>query len=148
MESHNQAEWASLIGAFIINFGAAEMASFLWITKFSINQSTRDSAIGQPLSKRLKLVCELVQRSNLAEDYKKRALELWAEVAKLSKTRNIIAHSPFVTRTKDGKFDSGFLDVKKMKGIGPYTLEPLRLEDIARDGSKLATILQDIVKPF
>jgi hypothetical protein len=65
-------------------------------------------------------------------------------VAKLAETRNVIAHNPFAT-TAQG--DSGFLNVKKLKGDGPYELIPLRLTDLADAGSRLARILPDLLQP-
>ena len=143
----NMQKWSELIGAFLINFGAAEMATFQWITKFS-SATARSSSIDLILSKRITLVRQLVEQSSLPDDRKKRALDLWGQVSELSRTRNIIAHNPLISHTKDGKTDMGFINTKKMKGIGPYTIEPLLFADIARDGSRLAKILPEIITPF
>jgi hypothetical protein len=89
-----QQQQTELIGAFVLNFGAAEMATFLWITRFATDLMIRDVAVDMPLGKRIGLVCDLVKRSELPEDQKTRALELWGEVATLSKTRNKVAQSP------------------------------------------------------
>jgi hypothetical protein len=104
----------------------------------------RDLAIEMPFKKRISLVCELIVRSRLPTEQKEKAVTLWKEVAKLAETRNVIAHNPFAT-TAQG--DSGFLDVKKLKGDGPYELIPLRLTDLADAGSRLTRILPDLLQP-
>jgi len=135
-----------LIGGFLVNFGAAEFASFLWIDKFSTDKIVRDIAIGLPLHKRLELVCTLIRRSDLAEERKQRALELWGEVAKIATLRNTVAHNPIVTNRKTGEV--GVIDVKKMRGVGPYQIEPLQPADLATAGKRLATLLQELAVPF
>lgn len=104
--------WPELIGSFVINFGAVEMIIFQWIDKHSTDQIVRDMAIDLPLNKRLKLVCDLIQRSNLPPESKQKALSLWGEVARISETRNVIAHSPFITHQNQ----HGFIDLKKNEG--------------------------------
>jgi hypothetical protein len=99
-------------------------------------------AIDMPLGKGIGLVCDLVKRSDLPPDRKARALELWGEVATLSKTRNKVAHSP-MCQNPNGSNEWGIIDVKKMKGIGPYPVEPMHFDDIAREGFRLAKILPD-----
>jgi len=140
-------QWSELIGAFLINFGAAEMATFQWIERFS-SAKARNNSIDLILSKRIALVRQLVEQSKLPDDRKKRALELWGQVSELSKTRNIIAHNPLISHTKDGKTDMGFINTRKMKGVGPYAIEPLLFVDVAREGSRLAKILPEIITPF
>jgi hypothetical protein len=139
--------WSELIGAFLINFGAAEMATFQWIERFS-SAKVRSNSIDLILSKRIALVCQLVERSSLPDDRKKQALELWGQVSELSKTRNIIAHNPLISHAKDGRTDMGYINTKKMKGVGPHAIEPLLLLEIAREGSRLAKILPEIIAPF
>jgi hypothetical protein len=140
-------EQCEIVGAYVLNFGAAEMATFQWITKFQTDLMVRDMAIDMPLGKRIALVCDLVKRSDLPADRKTRALELWGEVAALSKIRNRVAHSP-MCQNPNKSDEWGIIDVKKMKGVGPYPIEPLHFDDIARDGSRLAKLLPELLKPF
>ena len=148
MENHTKSKWPPLIGAYIMNFGAVEVVLLNWIGKHCSDKIVRDLAIDMPLHKRLSLVRELIKRSDLPEDQKHTALLLWCEVEKHSKIRNIIAHNPFITHTQNGREENGFIDVKKMKGIGPYPLLPLSLEDIAKSGSALAKILPKLIEPL
>jgi hypothetical protein len=140
----NMQQWSQLIGAFLINFGAAEIATFQWIERFS-SAKVRNESIDLILSKRIALVRQLVEQSNLPDDRKTRALDLWGQVSELSKKRNIIAHNPLISHTKDGKTDIGFINTKKMRGVGPYAIEPLLFVEIAREGSRLAKILPEII---
>ncbi|HTD66350.1 MAG TPA: hypothetical protein VK846_07460 [Candidatus Limnocylindria bacterium] len=147
MSAPTPQQQTELIGAFILNFGAAEMATFQWITALTTDLVLRDVAIDMPLSKRIALVCQLVKRANAPEDKKARALEIWGEVAKLSETRNKLAHSP-LCRNPTGLDEWGFIYVKKMKGIGPFQIEPLQFDGIARDGSRLAKLFPELLQPL
>jgi hypothetical protein len=62
-------------------------------------------------------------------------------------TRHKIAHSP-LCRNPNGSDEWGIINVKKMKGVGPYQIDSLQFDDIAREGSKLAKILPELLKPF
>jgi hypothetical protein len=142
-------KWARSVGAFVINFGNAEMVAFQWIAKHSPNPvADRDSAIDMKLAKRIEFVCRLIQNSALPEDRKKKAIALWRELDKYRKIRNIIAHSPFLASTQNGKREDGFIDVRRMKGKGPYKLEPMMLEDVRAAGKAVALVLEQIAVPF
>ena len=144
MDTAKELKWEPLIGGFITNFGAAEIASFQWITTLSADPVVlRDLAIDMPFRKRISLVCQLIERSGVSKERKDKAIGLWEEVAKLAEIRNTIAHSPFITQPS-----TGFLNVKKLKGDGPYEIVPLGLVDVANAGSRLARILPDLLKPF
>ena len=136
------------IGVFILNCGVAEMATFLWITGLSTDIMLREVAIDMPFSKRIALVCKLIKRSNQPDAEKSRSLAMWGEVARIADTtRNKIAHSP-LCQNPNGSDEWGFIDVKKMKGAGPYQIEPLQFDDILKEGSKLAKILPELLKAF
>jgi hypothetical protein len=139
--------WPELIGSFVINFGAVEMIIFQWIDKHSTDQIVRDMAIDLPLNKRLKLVCDLIQRSNLPPESKQKALSLWGEVARISETRNVIAHSPFITHQNQ----HGFIDLKKMKGVkngSPIAIAPLTFADVTRARIRLDELFGELVQPW
>jgi len=122
------------------------MATFLWIGNLSKDLMLRDVAIDMPFRKRIELVRELIKRSSCLEADKSRALLLWGEVKQIVEgTRNKVAHSP-LCRNPNGSGEWGLIDVKKMKGIGPYQVEPLRFEDILREGAKLARVLPELLK--
>ena len=140
-------EWHELVGAFVLNFGAAEMTTHVWIRKLSTEINIRDKALSMTLSERISLVNSLVRDSDLPPDIKTRSLELWQQVSKLSKRRNEIAHSP-LARPKNSEDGWGILDVKKMKGIGPFTITRLEFRDVARDGKRLAKVLPHLLELF
>ncbi len=123
------------------------MTTFQWITALSTGLSVRDRAIDMPLSKRIALVRELITHSSLRDDRKLKAIELWDEAAQLSSIRNKLAHSP-LCQNPNGSDEWGFVDVKRMKGIGPYEIEPLHYIEIAQAGSKLAKINDQLLWQF
>ena len=140
-------EWPGLVGAFLMNFGAAEMSLLQWIDRLSKDKIVRDIAIDLPLNKRLALVCDLIKRSDLSKERKDKALSLWGEVSKISITRNIIAHNPFVTHENQ----MGFIDFKKLKGLKDgekLPINPLTLVDVAKAGSRLSKVLKELIESF
>jgi hypothetical protein len=146
MNQSTMQQWSEIVGAFVLNFGAAEMTSHVWIRKLTKNQAMWDKALGMKLGHRISLVEKLIARSDLSPDIKTQSLELWGQVLKLSKTRNEIAHSP-LAKPNNNAGGWGILDVKKMKGIGPFKIIPLEFQDIARDGKRLAKILPHLLEP-
>lgn len=138
--------WSEIVGAFVLNFGAAEMSTHVWIRKLTNDQAKRDEALDMKLSHRISLVKKLIADSNLSPDIKTQSLELWEEISRLSNTRNKIAHSP-LAKPNNNTDGWGILDVKKMKGIGPFKIIPLEFLDIARDGKRLSKILSHLLEP-
>ena len=147
MEHERGPHWYEVIGAFIINFGAVETCSYQWILKLG-GKTALNNSIGPLLGQRIKLLLELISKSNLSPEQKKHFSALWIEISELAKTRNVIAHGPLVSHTKAGKMQMGILDFKQMKNAGPNPpFTPLLFTDILRAGSRTAKILEEIVEP-
>src|ERR1700753_1506373 len=109
--------WSNAIGGVFLNFGGIEFASFRWIEALSTDAIMRDLAIDMRLSQRIGLIKRLVDRASWPAEKKKKAIELWDEVAKRSEIRNTIAHNPFsFGRDREGRPAAGIINVKKMKG--------------------------------
>ncbi len=123
------------------------MGTFQWITALTTDLMLRDVALDMGLSRRIDLVCQLIGRSTESEEKKARAVAVWREVSELSKIRNKVAHSPMVPNP-NGSGEWAIIDVKKMKGPGPYALDPLHFDEIAVQGSRLAKLLPELLKPF
>jgi hypothetical protein len=140
--------WEGLAGAFVINFGNIEAVACQWIYKLTDDQKARDKAIDLVLANRIKKVCELIPASKLSADQKQRALELWGYILRTTKTRNVLAHSPFITNQKN---ESGFVDIKEMKGVldgNPKLIEVLTFERIAIKGRCVTKVLKELLECF
>jgi len=136
--------WSFLIGNLIINFGAVEFASFRWIEFLSTDDIMRDVAIDMQLSRRFALINRLIDRSKWPDARKSQAKQLWCEIKSLSKTRNKIAHNPIgFNDTPNGRV-RGIINVKEMKGIGPYKFEPLVLEDVKVASDRLVELAEQL----
>jgi hypothetical protein len=123
--------WSNAIGGVFLNFGGIELASLRWIEVLSTDLILRDVAIDMNLSQRIGLIKRLVERASWPPGKKKKAVELWAEVAKRSETRNAIAHNPFsFCRDREGRPTAGIINFKRMKGPGPYEIPLLNAEQI------------------
>jgi hypothetical protein len=62
--------------------------------------------------------------------------------------RNVLAHSPFITNQKN---ESGFVDIKKMKGVldgSPKLIEVLTFERVAITGRRTAKVLKELLECF
>jgi hypothetical protein len=123
--------WSNAIGGLILNCSQIEFASVRWVEHFARDPLLSELAIDMQLSRRLQIIRKLVERSELPPDAKKRAIELWREVGKLSEIRNTIAHSPFIIgTTADGKPAAGILNVRDVKGSWPRTTTLLQVRKI------------------
>ena len=140
--------WPWAVGILIMNFGTIEAASCQWIYELTQDQSARDKAINLQLGQRLKLVIGLVSNSSLSANRKKKALEMWNAVIELSKIRNKIAHSPFITNPQQ---QSGFIDIKEMKGVldgQPKPVSPSTFSDIHDAATKTKKIIHELLTFF
>lgn len=127
--------FAEMIGGLLVNFGALEFSSYRWVGLLADDTIVRDLAIDMQLSKRIALIKRLVSRSNWPENKKKTAVALWDEVSKLAKIRNTVAHNPIRIEAKaDGTVVSGVINVKDMRGVGPYKTVAILPHDVAAAG--------------
>lgn len=139
--------WSDSIGGLILNLGGIELDSFRWIQHLSTDKIVSDLAIDMTLSKRLQIIRELIERSDFSPESRKRAVELWSEVGKISETRNTIAHNPIVFGPgQDGKPVMGIPNVKNMKGSGPFTITLVNVAKIIEAAHRLVVISRALDK--
>lgn len=137
--------WSNAIGGVFLNFGSIEFASFRWIEALSTDLLMRDIAIDMKLSQRIGLIKRLVERAAWPTEKKKKAIELWDEVAKRSEIRNTIAHNPFsFGRDRNGHPAAGILNVKKMKGPGPYEVSLLNAHQILETAFRAGELSKEL----
>jgi hypothetical protein len=146
MTKEQQDAWGGAIGGLLINFGAVEFVSFQWIDRLSIDRVVRDIAIELTLSKRINLLKRLIRRSDMTAAQKETACLLWDEVSELAKVRNVVAHNPLVVRRVNGQFEAGVINTKQMKGIWPFKILPINIQEIGRAGSSAAHVLGKLHK--
>lgn len=82
------------IGRLIVNCGAIELLSILWLSELATDQTLVDVAIELPFRRRVELVIELIPRTGLAPDVQAEAVDAWQAAIKHAETRNVIAHGP------------------------------------------------------
>ncbi|MCY7350997.1 MAG: hypothetical protein LH606_10050 [Cytophagaceae bacterium] len=71
------------------------------------------------------------ERSDWPDLVKNESHSLWSEASKLSELRNTIAHNPLVFgSTAEGIPAWGIVNIKKMKGPGPFSVELIDLQSI------------------
>jgi hypothetical protein len=148
MNKEQERLWANSIGGLILNFGFLEFASYRWIQHFARDPLVgHDLAMDMTLSKRLQTIRDLIGRSDLPMDVRKRAIELWDEVEKLSEVRNTIAHNPIVFgEGLDGQPAMGIPNVKKMKGQGPFQVTLVPVLKIREAALHLVAISSELEK--
>jgi hypothetical protein len=142
-------QWAYVVGSFILHFGSLEYLSFIFIEIFS-GTTARDAAMSLTFSKRIKMVKKLIRQSKWTENDKKEALKLWSEVAVKCKFRNEIAHNPFITKVIQGKAIGGILNVRHMRGPGPYTPPLIHISDVVLIHNRIGELvlaLNATIKP-
>lgn len=146
MENKDVAVWSYLIGNIIINFGAVEFALSRWVGFLSTDVMMRDIAIGMQLSRRIALIESLVDRTAWPDTRKSDAKQLCCEIENLSKIRNKIAHNPIASKETPDGLVRGIINVREMKGIGPYKFEPLILEDLMTANVRLVELVEQLHK--
>jgi hypothetical protein len=134
--------WSGIIGGLLINFAAVEYASFRWVDALSNgNDIMRDLSIDMNFSRRIALIHRLIDKAEWPEPRKVEAKMMWTEAVKLSEIRNTIAHNPLCSLPDetDG-LKMGVINTKKMKGVGPYSIEVVSLNEIQSSGHSLAEL--------
>jgi hypothetical protein len=134
------------IGGVFINFGALEMISFRWVEVLGKDPVVmRDLAIDMNLRQRINFIIKLITRSSWAPEIQARSISLWERVAVESKTRNTLAHNPFVwVKNKEGQPVSGIANAKQMKGDGPYEYKLVTADEIEGAALRARELLRDL----
>jgi len=137
--------WDRTIGGFILNCGAVEFALIRLAEVISQDPAQRDLALTKKLSGRISLVRGLAQRSNLSVSVRQELEGTLDKAAVLAQTRNTVAHNPFVigVDTK-GVPVKGIMDVRKVKGCGPFEVGLLGLQDILSGAHRARDLAQSL----
>jgi len=137
------------VGAFIVNFGSVEWSTINWIKRYSSDASLLDRAIASKFSDRVDILLRVIAASDLADDQKRRAVEIWEKIKELSLIRNTIAHSPVIMRATNGIVGPCVINIKKYrKGREPSQKDALGIVDILRSGKTVAKLLKHISNHF
>jgi hypothetical protein len=62
--------------------------------------------------------------------------------------RDVLSHSPFITTSQD---DSGFVDVKQLRGVfdgNPIPVKVLTFEEVASKGWQISKVLKQLLEFF
>lgn len=88
------------IGKLIINFGALEFQSYIWIAELARDDTLLDLAVDMSFSRRVALISQLIDRERMPRRWKNEATKRWDQAQQLAQKRNIVAHSPIVIAWK------------------------------------------------
>lgn len=88
--------FVAAVGKMMVNFGAIELLTYIWIDRLAKDPVVLNLALGMPFSKRLDLIQQLIIREFPEGKAKNDALKSWKNAGKLSEFRNEIAHNPIV----------------------------------------------------
>ena len=89
-------EWARLIGSLLINFGAVEMQTYLWIEALTDDEQQVVEAAKKKFSDRRSIVVRLIKEKNYSPEIESEMLTAWGHSEVLSKFRNDLAHNPVI----------------------------------------------------
>ncbi|WP_208559638.1 A/G-specific adenine glycosylase [Marinilactibacillus kalidii] len=126
----------------------------IWISEIMLQQTRVDTVI--PYYNRFLEIFPTI--ADLAKADEDTLLKAWEGLGYYSRVRNMKAAAIQVMTTYDGKFPTEFEEIKKLKGIGPYTAgavssiafnqaEPAVDGNLMRVLSRLFEIDVDIAKP-
>ena len=142
-------QWAQVVGSLILHFGTLEYLTFIFIELFS-GAAARDAAQKDKFAKRIRTVKELIEKSSWSESQKNTALDLWIKVDGHREFRNEVAHNPFIIKRIADKNVMGILNVRHLRGPGPYTPPLISLNDVILIYNKIGELvlaLNAVIKP-
>jgi hypothetical protein len=150
------AEFKTLIGAAILNFGMTEMLVIELAEIVSRDSTQYQKALSLLFTKRAELVRTLTKKSKLSQELKKRLLTELSRAEDLAKIRNELAHNPcmLVWNKKDnsGPPDAiGIPAMKTMKGKPtrqvhtiPIAALKLAVDQLALGAQGLSKVRDDV----
>ncbi len=86
--------WVERVGKLILNFGALELETYLWLVQLSEAPERIPEFATRRFSMRVNEIKAFVERRAYSEDWKREALVGWDQALEHAKLRNRIAHSP------------------------------------------------------
>lgn len=132
--------WAESIGKLLLNFGALELLTYLWIAYLSNRDDVvLDLASEMQLNRRINLILELLRRSKVDEVRRDQIAIKWKNVQPFLELRNAVAHNPVMFGWKDKLTDTepDFIGIPNLKK---------RSLDLAVDRGKLKESIDAVAK--
>lgn len=132
--------WAESIGKLILNFGALELLTYLWIAYLTDkNDIVLDLSSEMPLNRRIQLILELLRRINLEETKHNKISLAWKRAQPLLELRNAVAHNPIVFgwAEQPSNVEPDFIGIPNLKK---------RSLDVAVDRVKLKASIDAVAK--
>ena len=97
---------------------------------------------GVLFNERISAAKEAILSSNLPDQAKKMAADLWDEISELAKVRNRVAHNPIVMGFSPSQNEHVFsiIDLKKTVPVGIHELEQLDRTEIEKTALRMGDI--------
>jgi hypothetical protein len=144
--------WAFVVGALVLNFGALEFLTLVWISRLS--PQTARLPVKLEFTKRIHRVIRLIRSATLPSGAprKDEIINAWKAVEKLAEVRNLIAHNPVVEGWHGDHSDgrpADFICVPHARGLDvtPTSMRTISLDallEVDRDVLKVLTWLNGI----
>ncbi|MGH9364195.1 MAG: hypothetical protein ACRD1B_02875, partial [Thermoanaerobaculia bacterium] len=88
------AAWVKRVGKLILNFGALEFETYLWLVQLSEAPDRIPEFATKRFATRVKEIMAFVESRAYSDDWKAEALKVWNDSLEHARFRNRIAHSP------------------------------------------------------
>lgn len=128
---------ANALGRFILNFGALEFQSYVWLS--AIMPGGLSALVGEmSLADRMNRIRKEIKSRTMPRSLRDEMTDAWDEVRRLSELRNIVAHGPLIWRVDENGLFEGFVpSVKKsLQGKPATAVRAAELSDaVARSGA-------------
>ena len=142
--------WLEPIGMLVVNFGAVELQTYLWLGDLAEDKQLPFTALKWPFKRRVKEVITQLDRCASNEELKRRCNTAWDQSLEIAKRRNAIVHNPVLFGWTSGKEDGppdviGVADVSRLT-VTPRISERLAsLQDVIDLANGIARLAQNLV---
>lgn len=140
LSEKDEREASFIVGQLFLNFGNLEFAAFLLLHDFG-NKTHKERVFKMKISERIKDIETIVHDLKISQEKRNCIVEVFRELKTLSKTRNTVAHGPFVIADDTKR---GFMDLQKSKGKVPGTVSILTLSGIHKVNLRLVALFEKI----
>ena len=147
-------ELIMLVGKLIVNCGAVELLTFIWIRELTTDGALFDVAMDMPLGRRIDLIMDLLKERGADPKLLAKSKKAWGEVRKLAEVRNIVAHGPLAFGWNGPERPGSVPDfigtpiLKDMKRNKTGQLRIARVEGLAKVVDRsvdVATVISDLM---
>lgn len=130
VDSLHSKPWLEPLGKLVLNFGAIELQTYLWLGDLSSDGNLPYQAIEWSFKHRVEKISALVAETIKSHTLKSQCMTAWDQALEIAKIRNAIVHNPIVFGWSSGS-EVGPPDIIGVPDVGHLGAKPRVSQPVA-----------------